>query len=63
MLVWVENSSLLPHWLRVGDGGGEEAVPLHSAVQTRPLVVSAAENVGIKIYNCNAQVITRIKIF
>ena len=42
MLVWVENSSLLPHWLRVGDGGGEEAVPLHSAVETSPLVVPGA---------------------
>ena len=43
VLVGVEHAALLAHGLGVGDGRGEEAVPLHSAVQTRPLVVSAAD--------------------
>ena len=39
VLIRVENSALLAHGLGVGDGGGEEAVPVDPAVQTRPLVV------------------------
>ena len=30
----MEDPALLAHWLEVGDGGGEEALHLHPAVQT-----------------------------
>ena len=52
----MEHAALLAHGLGVGDGRGEEAVPLHSAVQSRPLVVSAADimdNGGITKCNYN----------
>ena len=39
VLLGVEDAALLPHGLRVGDGGGEEAVPLHPAVEAGPVVV------------------------
>ena len=39
VLVGVEDPALLPHGLRVGDGGGEEAVPLHPAVEPSPVVM------------------------
>ena len=38
----MQDSPLLPHWLRIGDGGGKESVPVHSAVEAGPLVVPGA---------------------
>jgi len=35
-------SDLFSHWLRVGDGCAEEAVPLQSAIQPSPVVVPVA---------------------
>jgi len=35
-------ANLFSHWLRVSDGRAEESVPLQSAVEPGPVVVSVA---------------------
>jgi len=39
-VLWL--ADLFSHWLRIGDGGAEEAVPLQSTVQPGPVVVPVA---------------------
>ena len=38
----INMNHLFPHGLRVGDGGGEKAVPLQAAVEAGPVVVAVA---------------------
>ena len=37
-----KSTNLFPHWLGVGDGGAKESVPLQSAIEPCPVIVSVA---------------------